>query len=428
MVLRRAAVAFSLALAFFARPARGDDLNVKAGAATTLSGNRLYGKITIDGGLTVAGYDAKKPGTGWLWLRASELTIGVNGVIDARGSGYRGTTMGAEGFKLGAGGSPTPAVMDPASLPGGGGAHIGKGGVGVDQNCQLVPSADGGVPYDDPLLPLALLKPEEGLGSAGGTSHAGAPNPSEDVAGGNGGGVVILEAATMTMLGAIHADGSTAQPAFKASAGGGAGGTIYLLANNFTAGDQTQLTAIGGKGGTGPFRGGGSGGGGLIVMMVKNPLPGDKWSVAGGDVTLGKCDATKGALGAFTTADPKGCVDADRDGHGNVSCGGKDCNDSDDQIKPGQKEICNGQDDDCNGKIDDGADATMCSKGQVCAAARCVDKTPDSGVGGAPEEAPRIELRGGLCSAMPFGGRRNHGELFALAMAAIALARRRLLR
>lgn len=42
------------------------------------------------------------------------------------------------------------------------------------------------------------------------------------------------------------------------------------------------------------------------------------------------------------------CWDLDGDGHGDVHCGGDDCNDSDDAKYPGATERCNGQDDNCD--------------------------------------------------------------------------------
>ncbi len=52
----------------------------------------------------------------------------------------------------------------------------------------------------------------------------------------------------------------------------------------------------------------------------------------------------------------KGNVDADGDGHTDVTCpGGDDCDDRVATIHPGAPETCDGRDDDCNGVIDDSA-------------------------------------------------------------------------
>ncbi len=428
MLSQRAAFALALGLALTGGPARAEDLLVPQGTMPipVVSGNHLYGKVTIDGTVQVKAYDAKVAGTGWLWIRAREISVGPNGIIDARGIGYRGAKSGAEGFKLGAGGTPMTNPGDATPYPGGGGAHFGKGGSGVDGSCMLVASADGGVAYDDSMTPLALMAPEQGMGSAGGTSHAGAPEPDQDVAGGNGGGVVILEAATITLLGAIRADGAAPQALFKSSPGGGAGGTIYVLANNFSSGDQTLLTATGAKGGTGSSpnggRGGGSGGGGMVVLVVKNPPPADKISVVGGGTTLGACDPPKGGAGAYQTLDPKACVDADRDGSGSAACGGKDCDDANELIKPGQKEACNGIDDDCSGKIDDAPDDAMCAKNQVCANGQCRDKAVAPPTVSSAGD-PRIQLHGGLCAFAPTS--RPGGAVLALFVGVALLVRRK---
>ena len=63
----------------------------------------------------------------------------------------------------------------------------------------------------------------------------------------------------------------------------------------------------------------------------------------------GRCDInmviTSGAL----------CVDTPKPAPGNTA-GGDDCNDDDDQVKPGAAEMCNDQDDDCDNEVDNGCD------------------------------------------------------------------------
>ena len=51
------------------------------------------------------------------------------------------------------------------------------------------------------------------------------------------------------------------------------------------------------------------------------------------------------------------CADADGDGHGDMACGGDDCDDSDSNVNPGMEETCeDALDNDCDGKIDEGCD------------------------------------------------------------------------
>lgn len=47
------------------------------------------------------------------------------------------------------------------------------------------------------------------------------------------------------------------------------------------------------------------------------------------------------------------CMDADKDGYCSVESGGNDCNDTNPDIHPGARELCNGIDDNCNGLADE---------------------------------------------------------------------------
>jgi hypothetical protein len=425
----RLAVATTLAcVVAFTAPARAEDFVVdKGNTSATLSGIRLYGKVTIDGTLTVNGYEPTDPDSGYLWIRAREITVGATGVIDASGKGYRGLKTGGEGFNsVSAGGTPFANMMSSNTpAPGGGGAHLGKGGDGLDAGCKLVMNANGGAVYDNAMMSLALALPQQGMGSAGGASHAGDPNPNEVVAGGDGGGVVILEAATITLDGAVLADGTGPKSTFfSSSAGGGAGGTIYLWANKLAAGMNAKLSARGGKGVAGN-RVGGSGGGGLVVLEVKTaPQTMPSITVLGGDTSMMSCPGAKGGDGKVHQKMNASCVDADRDSHASEPCG-KDCNDVDSKVKPEQVESCNGIDDDCNGKVDDGDAAKSCKKGQTCEMGVCKDVMVDNTGGAAPTEDPRIRLHGGACSARIGSSGGWSALLAAGALVAIGRLRRR---
>jgi hypothetical protein len=380
-------------------------LAVDAGASTTLSGPRLYGKVQLDGRLDVAKYDPDVASSGWVWIRATEISIGATGEINATAMGYRGRVAGGEGHSPnGAGGTPKPATMaDPTPLPGGGGAHIGKGGSGLlSGSCQPATDAYGGTAYDDAQSPLALLvmdNAQAGMGSAGGGSHAGAPNPTVDLSGGSGGGVVILEAAKISLLGSIHADGEGfTQSVQGATAGGGAGGTIYLVASDFSFGADSKLSAAGGKG-MAKHTVGGSGGGGVIVLAATTRLPSAQVNVSGGESPSTRCSEAKGDDGVFLQIASM-CVDADRDGHSSSSCGGDDCNDADPEVHPEKSELCDAIDNDCSGSNNDADDDAMCQKGQICEDDKCADLPPQptTTTNGADAE-PHIQWHGGLCSA-----------------------------
>lgn len=67
------------------------------------------------------------------------------------------------------------------------------------------------------------------------------------------------------------------------------------------------------------------------------------------------------------------CVDADQDGHGNVFCGGDDCDDADPERFPGNFEVCDDVDNDCDpltvGDVDEDEDGSVdsaCCNGSEC--------------------------------------------------------------
>lgn len=392
---------------------RAESKIVEQGSTTQIgSGVVVYDEVIIAGTANVPS------STGWLHVKASSITIEATGVINAVGVGYAGVE-GAKGNGAndGAGSGNAPAAVEDGMsvllpTPGGGGAHIGLGGAAVGpDSCTLFTnvngSASGGTAYDDVMLPWG----SEGLGSPGGGASAGTPNAGQTVAGGNGGGVVILEAATIILAGKIRADGSPAPSAFGAAAGGGAGGSIILISNDFTVVAGAELTATGGSGAAGSSSDGivigGSGGGGLIHLAVDKLASelGDLTHAEAGGAGSGGCvDETAAGDGAFTVAAAPDCIDADDDGHPSAVCEeGGDCRDGDPAIYPGQDETCNGIDDDCDDVIDN--DVQNCAAGTACVDGACVEQEVDGGVGGGPVVSNPVEIRlgGGLdvCTTTP---------------------------
>ncbi len=416
-----------------------DDLKVQKDQLFSLSGEQLFETVEIAGTVKVNSYSASDASSGWLHIKAHTITISTTGVIDASGAGYRGEKTGGQG--PGAGGTVVPGdLKDPT--PGGGGAHSGNGGDGTmdpSNSCTLLMGAEGGTAYDtDPMMPLGTL----GLGSAGGASYAGAPNENQIGPGGNGGGVVILEAATIKLDGTILADGNAATNFFGTGPGGGAGGSVIITANSFTFGDDTALSAKGGSGGLSGNDAivGGGGSGGLIVLTVPGDISGmqTRILVTGGASPHAACTvAPSGETGIKSQLTPSGCVDADGDTHGNEDCmGADDCNDGDPTISPSAPEKCNGIDDNCNDEVDEQLEGSpsLCPQGSntACVDGKCVEVVDDGGVPDAGTAgAPQIELRGGLCRVGTPGAQSQLGRtatvLFSLlgaALVALGLRRR----
>ena len=393
----KAATVAGFALAACAlRPgtAHAADLVVEAGKTFSISGDQLFGKVVIEGTLKVSDHDASDATSGWVRLRAASIVVAKTGLIDAHGHGYRGTATGGRGHPGGAGGSVMP-LMAGAPTAGGGGAHVGPGGSGLLAGCLALLGAEGGAAYDDAAMPLLEL----GLGSAGGASYAGGLNPMHVGAGAHGGGVVLLEAATISGEGTLDASGNDAMAALGSSPGGGAGGTVFVRSNAFTFGDAALVLAKGGVGAKGNAIGG-SGGGGVVVFEVFPAIAPDAISridILGGAAIEAACTTGKGGDGSYFATVPAACVDADRDGHGSADCaGGDDCDDVDAGVNAGAAELCNGRDDDCSGAADDAT--ALCAPGQSCEAGVCVDVDMTTGQGGGVSGIPEVELRGGLCT------------------------------
>ena len=250
--------------------------------------------ISSGGTLTVSGYsgspaspvDPAAGGVLRLKVRGT-LTIQAGAAISATGKGYRGGTMegsapgyiGQQGDSWGNGGAtsgdanrggggggfgaPT-AGNDPGS--GGGGGHREAGARGATgQGTQT--GGLGGQSFDTVATTLGQgfreSFPFPRFGSGGGRAGQ-VENFANTIAfGGNGGGVIIIEAQHIINEGSISADGAPGGSNFSGG-GGGAGGSILIQTLSVENG---TVTANGGAGGVGTVLGNDGGSGGIGILL-----------------------------------------------------------------------------------------------------------------------------------------------------------------
>ena len=218
-------------------------------------------------------------------LTADTITITATGAIDLDGIGCPGA-VGT--FAKGVG----PRVSDSLCSPlvdgtgggsgsvtaGAGAGHGGAGGIGR--------SAAAGLEYDSETNPIYA-------GAGGGAGGA------ED--GGDGGGLLFINATTVDVDGIITVDGTDGAASVN-SGGGGSGGTINIIT---TVIDGTgSISAIGGDGGDGSSRDGGGGAGGRIAIdfVTDNSTwisTLDEATETAGGTTLGVGGSTNGSDGTI---------------------------------------------------------------------------------------------------------------------------------
>lgn len=435
-------VAVTLALVTAATTGSAETTQL-GGPGQTIRGLQVYDEVEIIGELKVQPYDGNAGG--WLHIKSNRITIDVNGVIDASGSGYQGSKEAATETNQGPGFGNSAMPMDPnVAVPGGGGSHISNAGNGLEvTQCQPVAGSEGGMAHSATFDPLNLMASPLGFGSAGGFGRAGSMNPGYIDPGGSGGGLIVLEAHTVQIFGMLQANGNSANSplSIATGAGGGAGGTIVIVANAFEVGANTAMQAAGGDGEFGSSAGGG-GSGGLIVLQVGSnfdltPIEARIFYNGGGSKATVCSAGLNGGNGRLDRLDPPSCIDADGDGASSAQCGGTDCNDGDAAIGPTAIEVCDNVDNNCDGEVDEASSEDLCNagSGEVCSDGSCVD--PDTGSGGGGGQAvvelpAQIQLRGGICASLAPGDPRDAGgpagKSFLAALASLlaaALLRRR---
>lgn len=212
-------------------------------------------------------------------------TVSVAGTLDASGRGQTGGGGGPAGGtgSGGFGGGPASAgggSGGAADRGGGGGAYGGAGGAGAGTG-----GGTGGAVYDTTgtvTTPISADDVFQGSGGGGGGGGAAAPGGG----GAAGGGAIYLEAASMTVTGAILLPGATAAAipvsasGSPASGGGGSGGGLVLRVTGSLSMAGARLTANGGSGGQtvdqldcpGNQKPGGGGGGGRIKVFSQSAV------------------------------------------------------------------------------------------------------------------------------------------------------------
>lgn len=237
-----------------------------------------YTDVTTQNGgiLTAHDWSSSSYTGGVVFFRANgTVTVELGGKITATGIGFSGgagdTTSngrGDTGEGLGGGqGGASPGSRGSLGSAGGGGGGGGHGTAGLSGETGGGSSSSaggaGGVSYGSASATSLTI------GSGGGGGGFGYPYGSGTQSGsrgGDGGGIVVISAKTITIDGEISANGENGVNGggWGAGGGGGAGGTTYLTAASFSG--LSNVAASGSSGGSGGTYGGSGGNGGNGYM------------------------------------------------------------------------------------------------------------------------------------------------------------------
>jgi len=213
--------------------------------------------------------------------RVSGKGEGIAGTPRYMWDGYNQVDNVIEGLPGGSGGRGAPANAggggNDSNSGGAGGGNGGQGGVGGlgYQPIGGSTAPNGGRPGIN--LPSDYTRLV--MGGGGGGGHAN--DALTGVKGGVGGGIVVINARSISGNGTINANGSDGQPGAygqnpDGSGGGGAGGSVFVKVSNPVASASLTINANGGLGGntqhdTGavqPHGPGGGGGGGSVFYAI----------------------------------------------------------------------------------------------------------------------------------------------------------------
>jgi hypothetical protein len=233
-------------------------LVVDGNANATLDGDNVY-----QGDVIIQNTSTLRATTGVLRIHAKNVTIDVSSSLIIQPTGNNSSGRGADG------GTKTCQyccsytwcscsycyASDPVTVGGGGGGH-GLAGATATTGYQYNGTCDGGgqgkcSAYSQGGAAYARPDIDETMGSMGGACTSGSP--------GHGGGLLVIDAETITVAGTISAMGEAA----SGCAGGGSGGMVILRASK----NLTITGAVFAQGGPGGGTLGGAGGDGVVKLL-----------------------------------------------------------------------------------------------------------------------------------------------------------------
>ena len=213
--------------------------------------------VVVNGTMTTNAWDGAVGGV--LCFRATgTVRLGANSIITMSHRGYRGS-MGGQGSSNGYVGESyclfCNSVMSstPIGSGGGGGIYVsrdnfGQGGSGGHANKGMPdppgrPEAGEG---GDPVGSEDMARIYMGAGGGAGASW----NSRANNFAGDGGGIILFTANTVKFeegatVESIGENGQNWDPPYRATCGGGAGGSIYIASNQFDGVEDTDFSVLG---------------------------------------------------------------------------------------------------------------------------------------------------------------------------------------